>query len=249
MIATPEIIRSTILSRCSELRFGMSTRNGGVSREPFGMNTSFSVGDDHESIVVNRQRIFDQLNIAPEEVAIPRQEHTSTIRRVDFPGSYKSCDALITDRRRLFLHISFADCLPIFLFDPEKRCVGAIHAGWRGSKGLILDKTLDALKSEFGSIPASIVAFIGPGAGVCCYEVGEEVASEFPEQFVVRNATAKPRLDLKMFNRDILLRAGVKERNIEVSPFCTICSPKVFHSYRRDGDQSGRMMALIGLKE
>jgi hypothetical protein len=83
---------------------------------------------------------------------------------------------------------------------------------------------------------------------VCCYEVGEEVARRFPENVVDRSDPAHPRLDLKRRNRDLLIGMGVSDANIEMSPDCTIVGKDRYHSFRRDGNLSGRMLGVIGLK-
>ena len=95
------------------------------------------------------------------------------------------------------------------------------------------------------SEPSNFVCYIGPAARSCCYEVGEEVAQSFPAEYVIRSDFPKPHLDLQKMNKDILLQHGVQETNIEVADECTICSPELLHSYRRDGKRSGRMMAVI----
>jgi copper oxidase (laccase) domain-containing protein len=119
------------------------------------------------------------------------------------------------------------------------------------------------MKSEAGIQPKNLIAFVSPGAGVCCYEVGEEVAERFPAENVDRVSHAKPHLDLKSFNRALLIESGLSPVNIEVSPDCTICTcaselsggrekfalgnPEFqYHSFRRDGAHSGRMLAVIG---
>ena len=106
---------------------------------------------------------------------------------------------------------------------------------------------ITAFRTEFGSRPENLVAFIGPGAGKCCYEVGKEVASLFPDEHVVREPGYKTRLDLKGLVKNSLLEDGILEQHIEISPLCTICNTDLLHSYRREGTRSGRMMAVIGI--
>ena len=101
---------------------------------------------------------------------------------------------------------------------------------------------------EFGSKPDELYAFIGPSAGQCCYEVGEDVAQRFDAEFVSRR-NGKFYLDIKKANEEQLRNAGVPGTNIEVHEDCTICRTELYHSYRRDGDKSGRMMAIIGLSQ
>ncbi|HLX12388.1 MAG TPA: peptidoglycan editing factor PgeF, partial [Bacteroidota bacterium] len=240
-------INSTLLSSFPELVSGISSRNGGASPEPFGMNMSYNVGDDPKRVGENRNRFFSSLGIDEADVAFTRQVHGDKIIYADRPGSFGECDALYTDRPGVHLAISIADCIPILLFAPRQRFVAAVHSGWRGSELRILSKTIEMATNRFGSSPQEIVAYIGPAAGGCCYEVGEEVAKRFPSSCVLRNNYAKPHLDLKEFNRQLLLEAGIQEKNIDVAAECTICSPQMLHSYRRDNDRSGRMLAIIGM--
>jgi len=241
------IVRSELLSHFPVIRSGVSTRRGGVSAPPLDLNLSYNVGDQETNVRQNRERFFGSLTIPTDRLAVPYQVHSAVVRRVEKAGRYEACDALVTNIRGLFLAITVADCLPILLYDPLMHAVAAVHSGWRGSKGRILLNALTILEKEFGSGRNDIVVFIGPGAGGCCYEVGEEVATQFPSECIVRERGRKLRLDLKLFNKNMLLENGIEQRNVEVSPLCTICAPGLFHSYRRDGSRSGRMMGVIGM--
>ncbi|MBI4548735.1 MAG: peptidoglycan editing factor PgeF [Ignavibacteriae bacterium] len=242
------IIHSELLSRYPEIRFAMSSRIGGVSSEPYGMNLSFHVGDHQENVRRNREFFLGKLNIKVDQLANPQQVHGDTVRRVRKPGIYESCDALISNTHEVYLVVSIADCLPIFLFDPETKSIAAVHAGWRGSELRILSKVIEAMKNEFGTKAQNLIAYIGPAAGVCCYEVGQEVARLFSKKYLNQTTMNKIHLDLKLMNKDLLREFDIPESHIEVSEECTICNSIMFHSYRRDGQRSGRMMALIGLR-
>ncbi len=245
-MSRPRIISSELLSRFHTLRFGMSTRQGGVSPEPLGMNLSFRVGDESVHVVENRRRFFGALGFDPAHLAIPSQCHSSNLRSINRPGEYESCDGLVTMETNLPLVITVADCLPVVLFDPKAGVLGHVHAGWRGSAGRIVEKAVAMMSDEFGASPDTMVAYLGPSAGVCCYEVGPEVADAFlPSQCEVRNE--KIYLNLKKGNTDQLLNSGLRSENIDIAPDCTICSPELFHSYRRDREKSGRMMAVVSL--
>lgn len=242
---TLPVIQSKLFSKFPELKFGMSTRLGGVSDGDFGMNLSFSVGDNEVNVKENRHRFFSSLGIGIETLAIPRQVHGEVVRVVDGPGMFEQTDALITNSSSIALCVSIADCLPIFIFDPVTFSLAAVHSGWRGSCARILAKAIALMQKTFGAEPSNFISYIGPAAQSCCYEVGEEVAQSFPAEYVIRTDFPKPHLDLQKMNKDILLQHGVQDTNLEVANECTICSPELLHSYRRDGKRSGRMTAVI----
>jgi len=239
----PLMISSDILARFRNIRFGMSTRHGGVSPEPLGMNLSFRVGDNQKHVEENRRRFFGTLGLDPHHLAVPLQCHSDHVQMVGGAGEYESCDGLITNTADLPLVVTVADCLPVVLFEPEKAVLGHVHAGWRGSARKIVERTVETMRREFGTSPDSMVAFLGPSAGVCCYEVGGEMAEVFPSDELERRNN-KMFLNLKKANVDQLLACGLRRENIEVSNVCTICAPDLFHSFRRDGNQSGRMMSV-----
>jgi YfiH family protein len=187
-------------------------------------------------------------------------------------------DAMITTTPGLWLGIQTADCLPIILVDPKRRAVGVFHAGWRGTVKRIVEKGVGEMRRRFGSRPRDLKAAIGPGVHACCYQVGKEVREQFESQFAyaaklfreveerdpVREKypmlflTARPPghsdlpkkifLDLVEANRQQLLAAGLQARNIEASPLCTSCHTDLLFSYRAEKGQTGRMMAVVGIR-
>jgi len=240
------VVRSKIFSQHPEILFGMSTNSGGVSPGKFGLNLSFHVADDPDNVSENRRRFFSTLGITEKQIAFTHQHHTTNIISVDRSGISENCDALITDEKNLYLCISVADCTPVLLYDRRKSVVAGIHAGWRGTAGRIVEQTLQKVRKDFCTNPSDIVAFIGPSAGKCCYEVGSEVASQFPDDCVTAASPGKSWLDVKRSNLLQLLENGAPNSNIEESEECTIHN-NIFHSHRRDGIQSGRMFAVIGI--
>ena len=242
-----KILRSTLFSPHKNIRFGMSTRCGGVSPPPYNLNMSFKVGDEKERVLQNRQRFFGQLGISTDRLAIPNQVHGSEVIKVSSPGIYDACDGLITSFVNVFLTVTVADCVPVFIFDPDRNAVAVVHAGWRGSKAGIVKNAISSMVREFGTVTSVLLAYVGPSAGVCCYEIGNDIAEQFDEMYIVRRAGRNPHLDMRAIQMDDLLDAGVKMNNIEMSHYCTICAPDLLHSYRLYGRQSGRMMGVLGL--
>jgi YfiH family protein len=226
-------------------------------------NLSLSVGDSSEIVLANRAALFGRLGVDLHNVAFSGQIHGDAVVHVSSGGRVASCDAMFTAVPDLALAVSIADCLAILMFDPVTKTIAGVHSGWRGSAARIVQKTIEGMNLEGGVEPKNLIAFISPGAGVCCYEVGEEVAAQFPAENVDRISHAKPHLDLKSFNRTLLIESGLAPANIGVSPECTICArssgllgtqptfrlgnPEFqYHSFRRDGARSGRMLAIIG---
>lgn len=223
----------------------LSTRLGGPEGSPYGMNLSFNVGDDPENVRANRERFLKELGIREEELAIPRQIHSSTVLCVERPGIYPDCDGLITDSVRVFLTVTVADCIPLFLWEREKNVLAAVHSGWRGTVAGISLQAVKKMVEEFGARPGAMRAHIGPCASVCCYTVSQDVASRFDPRFV-REIGGQLHVDLKGTVMSQLLEAGIPPAGIDISPLCTISEAFVLHSYRRDGVKSGRMMGITG---
>jgi YfiH family protein len=242
-----EIIRSEVFSRYSEIVFGMSTRQGGVSPGKMNLNMSFNVEDTRSHVEENRRRFFEAVQVSESSIAFPAQYHSNKVLVAAKTGRYEGCDGLITQQKNVFIAISTADCVPIFLFDRKTKTIAGVHAGWRGTSSYIVQEAVRLMKQEFAVDSSDLVAFIGPSAGKCCYEVGNEVASLFAPEYV-ESENDKKKLDLKSANRAQLMSFGLRAENIEVHPSCTICNPERFHSYRRDGKESGRMLGVIGIR-
>lgn len=226
----------------------MSTRNGGVSGEHFGLNMSYNVGDEPDRVAENRKLFLREMDIEESLVAFPLQEHTATVMDCSLPNKYPHCDGLVTNRSSLYLAVTVADCTPVVLYDTKNNVIAGVHAGWRGTAAKIAVNALKTMSHRYSTIPSDVVAFIGPSAGGCCYEVGEEVAKSFPKECITPLKNKKYLLDVKKTNLLQLLENGLQESHIEVHSDCTIHN-KEYHSYRRDGAQSGRMLAIIGLKQ
>lgn len=238
------VIRPAIFASIPGVRASMSTRHGGVSPQPLGMNLSLNVGDDESNVRRNRSLFLGTLGRGEQETAFAGQCHSATVMKVERAGLHPSCDALYTRQKGIVLAVSIADCVPILLANRKGTAIAAVHAGWRGSKQRILVNAIGRLRQELSVAPADLLAFIGPSAGPCCYEVGPDVSALFHDGTVHVSAT-RTTLDLKQENRRQLELAGVPPGQIEVDDRCTICGEEVFHSFRRDGVRSGRMLAAI----
>jgi YfiH family protein len=184
----------------------------------------------------------------------------------------------MTDEPGILLGVQTADCIPVLVADSKRRVVAAFHAGWRGTVKRIVESGVGRMRLEFGSRPEDLIAAIGPGIGVCCYAVGEELLSSFESQFAyadelfrevddtdpVRNkypmlfltqrapghSPIGPSLhvDLVKANRRQLLDAGLRPRSIQAVGGCTSCHRELFFSHRASHGHAGRMMSVIGIR-
>jgi YfiH family protein len=232
------------------------TRQGGVSPAPYAsLNLSISTGDARENVAANRRRAFRALGREPESIADLWQVHSADVVVVDSPlgedGRSPKADALVTDRPEVTLLLRFADCVPILLFDPVRRVIGVVHAGWRGTLLKAPAVAVKTMAEHYGSRPADILAGLGPSIGPCHYAIGPEVVEQTRTAF---GAEADPllipnhsyHLDLWAANALALRQAGVEQ--IEVSAMCTACRTAEFFSHRGERAQTGRFGALIALR-
>jgi len=148
-------------------------------------------------------------------------------------------DALMENTPGRLIAVKTADCIPILLVDPRHRAVAAAHAGWRGTAQRIAAHAVAEMHRKFSSQPEDLHAAIGPGIGKCCYQVGPEVAGQFAEF-----ADSNRHVDLSAANRHQLAGCGVV--HIYTAQLCTMCMND-FHSYRRDKQQAGRMLSVVGI--
>jgi len=242
------IIKPFIFKRFPEIVFGFSTKIGPDAKQPYYFNLSYSVGDEKEIVDSNRKLFFRELGLNEKMVSYQKQVHEDKINLVNSPGSCGESDALITTKSNLGLAISSADCPAIFIYDPMQKLIAAVHSGWKGTEKKILRKTIQKLKNDFSSVPANLICYIGPSISQKNYEVGEEVASKFENEFVSINEN-KFYLNLSGANYKMLVDEGVRKTNMQVSGLCSYEYENILHSYRREGVKSGRALGVIAMKE
>ncbi|MFC2164966.1 peptidoglycan editing factor PgeF [Acidobacteriota bacterium] len=183
-----------------------------------------------------------------------KQTHSDIVRVIRaIPDRLLEGDAMITDLQGLLLIIKTADCLPVFLVDREGKTIAAVHSGWKGTKKRVLQKTVEAMTSNFGSAPESMLVAMGPCIVSSCYEVSEVVLTEFmqtgfPRDVFQNHPKGKNKylLDLNKANRTQLTETGVLEENIVSVDLCTHCDDSLL-SYRRDRKTAQRLINFIGL--
>ncbi|MDL2208994.1 peptidoglycan editing factor PgeF [Parabacteroides sp. OttesenSCG-928-O15] len=262
---TIEMLQFDLLKGNCNISHFVTTRQGGVGRGAYAsLNLGYYCGDKQEAVDENRIRLCDQLGISTASLIVPHQTHGLEALCVDkiflslSPEEQQrrlyGIDALITEERHVCLAVTTADCVPVLLYAPDRGMVAAIHAGWKGTAGRIVELTVALLKDRFGCDPASMIACIGPSISPEAFEVGEEVADVFriegDEELVYYfDGDRKPHIDLWQANRKQLLQQGIQDKHIEISGECTYRQPELFFSARRDGVKSGRMLTGIMIKE
>jgi YfiH family protein len=206
--------------------------------------------------------VADALGVDAGHLARARQVHGAAVvvRRVgDAPAAggqpLPEADIFVSDDPSLALAIQTADCVPLLIADRATGAIAAAHAGWRGLAAGVPRVAVEALAREFGSIPANLVAAVGPSISAERYEVGGDVhsrfaAAGFSDAELARWFRAGARADHWLFDgwrsaAEQVESAGVAAANIHVSALCTATYPELFCSFRRDGAGAGRMAAAI----
>ncbi len=244
-----------------------TTRIGGVSNGTYASLNLGNFSDDSSlNIYENRSILARMFYKKPEDFIIPHQTHGSRVLLVDTSflsldrstkiSKLYGIDATVTQEKDVFLCATTADCVPILLYDRNKKAIAAIHAGWRGTVERIVEKTVVLMQKTFGSSPADLLAAIGPAISMAYYEVGDEVLEAFHANgfdltgaFFRATPHSKMHIDLKEINRMELIRLGVLPRHIEKSSYCTFENEHLFFSARRQTVHSGRMLTGILLKK
>ena len=243
---------------------GFSTRAGGVSRGVFGqMNLGLHRGDDAENVYANYRIFCDTLGVDAEKCVLSKQVHRDDVKIVlegDAgagllrPQDYEA-DALVTNVPGLVLTIFSADCIPTLYYDPVSRCIGAAHAGWRGTARGIAAKTIRTMARIYGAEPQNIRAAIGPGISQCCFETTDDVPAAMREAlgdaadaYMAQTENGKWHVDLKAINAHFMRQAGVPAEHISISGACTACDTALYWSHRIVGDARGSQAAMICLK-
>lgn len=252
------LTRFQLLDRPGIVHF-QTKRFGGVSEGPYSsLNTSFAVGDSYDNVMRNRKLIAEEIGIDISQFVFCRQIHSNGVHYVDqsdvgrgvdyrLHDIVQDTDALITDISNVVLCIKTADCLPLFLYAPEKRVVGIAHIGWRGAVSQLPINTINSMQEKYGVDCSKLLAVVGVGCGKCCYEVSEEVANYFPPEFYKETHGGKLYLDLKEFVKTQLKTCGLTDGHIEISPICSICNSDEYFSSRAQNGIVGYGLSGIAL--
>lgn len=233
-------------------RHAFFTREGGVSAPPFASLNFFSgSGDDLSKVAENFRRAALQLQVPVARIFVLSQVHgtahrilTGAERRDDV--IHEQGDITVSQTADVACGVRTADCAAILLADRKSGAVAAVHSGWRGTVDGAGPAGVTALRELIGN-DGDIVAAVGPHIERCCFEVGDDVAATIAASTplgrdIVEAREPRPHVDLRRVIERQLADLGVEVDHV---PGCTVCDEPRFHSYRRDGKVSGRMLAAI----
>ena len=250
------------LEKTGLVRHIFSTKLGGVSPYPFGpMNMSFN-RDERENVLKNYELLCGCVGIDTNHLVLSKQTHTNNVMVVNKSHcgagynkqSFEDIDGLITNESGVALVTQYADCTPLIFCDPIKKVIATSHSGWRGTVQEIGKVTVNKMVTEFGCNPSDIIACIGPCIQKCCYEVDTPVLEEFKKltyldlsKIFTDKGGCKYWLDMVEANKQILVNAGIKEENMDISDLCTNCNSDSLHSHRATKGQRGTIGVIIEL--
>ena len=239
------------------LKHGIFTRSGGISPKPWNsLNLGGTNGDDKKNVIENRKRIFDLFSLPVESIFDSWQVHgthvicTNAPRALDAP--HQPADSILTSNPDVTLFMRFADCVPLFFWDPVQNVIGIAHAGWKGTVNHIGKVTVLSMHENHGSKAEDIVVGIGPSIGPDHYEIGSDLADrvkrEFPEVWkdLLTSHSGRLYLDLWKANQYDLEKCSVSV--IESAGICTACHTDEFFSHRIENGKTGRFGALLSLR-
>lgn len=226
------------------------------------------------------KNICEAIGSKYRNVVKPRQYHTNNVKIVrskinvlapDFNlKKYKETDGLITNRRKIVLSTTNADCILFLLFDPVKKVIANVHSGWKGTMQRIVVQAIKKMINKFGCDPKDIICCICPSIRKCHFEVSQDVKEMFQKEFgnlegrtyidekgnnininlgdIIEEKQEKWNIDTVLINKIIMQNMGLVPENIIDSGICSLCNSNLVHSYRNEKEGFGLETALIELK-
>jgi YfiH family protein len=212
-------------------------------------NIAFHVQDDPIVVKQNRKNLALKYGYDDEKLVYMQQTHSCNVKIVDQNSEklQKDCDALITNCKNLPLMVMVADCIPIMIYDKNKKVVAVVHSGRNGIFLNIVSKTIHKMIETFGCETKDIFVYIAPSICKDCYEVDEKLANiaikNFGNEFV-----SKRYINLKGICLNQILSLNISKSNIIIDNYCTKCSGDLYFSYRKEKNSAGRFAAVIMIK-
>lgn len=246
------------------VNIAFTARLGGSSSAPYdSLNLGLHVDDQATLVIKNRHLVLQLFPSDLMHLVCCQQVHSANITLVnqsmagrgagDLDSALPNCDAMVCNSPGLVLSTFYADCFPVFFFDPRQRTVAVAHSGWKGTMGKIARATLETMQQACGSCPETVEVLIGPGIEACCFNIQADLADRVQQAFpsfsdIICSTQDRPAWNLKNTIRQTLIQAGCRPENINSCNLCTACHPELFFSYRHDNGKTGRMGAFIGLQ-
>lgn len=227
----------------------------------FGSNDTYA--KKKNEVDNNYKLVCELLGVDSKSIIRPYQTHTNNVKDVTeeigvFPKELEDVDGLVTNQKNKILSLTFADCTPIYLLDKNKKIIGNIHSGWQGTVKKIAKSGVEFMKQKYNCNPKDIICVIGPTIRKCHFEAQKDVRDIFYNTFsymeninqiIEYNEKTKSYfIDTVEINKNLLQEEGILEENIIDSKVCTFCNSDIIHSYRKEGEKTGRNTALICLK-
>lgn len=252
------------LSTFPELIHGFTTRFGGVSTGEYAsLNLNYNRNDDPNNVRKNFELLSLDLGVPLNNMVLSHQVHDKNVLKVESTHggmgivqerNYHRIDGLITHEADLMLITYYADCVPVYFYDPVKRVIALAHSGWKGTLLNIGAETLKALKDSYGCNPADIHVAFGPHIKSCCFEVDYDVADTFHKTFPWSKKFSSLREDSKwLFDLERIITynlfdKGILHDKISGCPLCTKCHNDVFFSHRGSGGKTGTGAAFLMIR-
>lgn len=245
------------------VNIGFSGRYHGQSQGPYAsLNMGLHVGDNYEDVMANRRNFMHAFNLELDNMVCCEQVHSSRVVKINEKDAGKGAlslntalpglDGMVTGTPGLMLVSFYADCIPVFFYDPSQRVVAVAHSGWKGTMDGIAVNTINVMKGSYACKPGDIQVFIGPGIGPCCFQIQEDlyqkVCKLLPDFDVMNLKNGQIYWDLRLTIRKMLTNSGIKPDNVIECNLCSSCRTDLFFSYRKENGITGRMAAAIGLK-
>ena len=222
--------------------------------KPFDFKDKDVSNEDFKIIEKELENNFDK-------IVKGKQEHTNNVKNItekNIGDVFLGVDGLITNLKNVALVTCVADCQAILLYDDDKKVIGNIHSGWKGTVNKIIVNAINIMKNDYGCNPNNIQVYFYPCIMKECFEVEEDVKKIFEERITefdvskyisngrIIDGVQKYNIDTLSINKEIVMSLGISKNNIYSKDICTKCNSDRMHSYRHDNN-CGRNIALICL--
>ena len=251
------MIKSKKLSKIKKLKHGFFNSKGGISKDIYkSLNCGPGSKDKLGNVRQNLDLVRKKIKNSAKDIFLLNQIHSNKFIYVDEKYQFKSkpkVDAVITNQKNLPIAILTADCVPILIYDSQKKIIAAIHAGWKGAYRGIVGRVIKFMLKK-GSKPQNITAVIGPSISIDNYEVQNDFKNKFLKKdrrnkIFFRIKRKKLYFDLSNYVKSMLLKNKIKK--IEKIKIDTFDKRNKFFSARRalslKHDDYGRNISIIML--